>query len=45
MKRSIALAMIAATVLALLTGCSTLGGVVDGTGKAISKGGRAVKNL
>ena len=37
------LALIAA--LAMLAACSTVGGVVDGTGKAISKGGRAVKNL
>ena len=37
------LALIAA--LATLTACSTVGGVVDGTGKAISKGGRAVKNI
>jgi predicted small secreted protein len=31
--------------LCVLSGCATMGGVVDGAGKMISKGGRAVKNI
>ena len=31
--------------LCMLSGCSMVGGAVDGTGKMLSKGGRAVKNI
>ncbi|MCX7717035.1 MAG: hypothetical protein N2111_01355 [Candidatus Sumerlaeaceae bacterium] len=29
----------------LLSGCSTVGSAIDGTGRALSKAGRSVKNL
>ena len=44
--KRLAMVLVAILVgLCMLSGCSTVGGAVDGTGKLLSKGGRAVKNI
>jgi len=48
MKPRISLLLILAVAVAaslILTGCSTVGSAIDGTGRALSKAGRSVKNI
>lgn len=48
MTRHLSTTLLLAVALAaslLLAGCSTLGGAIDGTGRALSKAGKSVKNI
>jgi predicted small secreted protein len=48
MKPPVSLLLILAVAMAaslILTGCSTVGSAIDGTGRALSKAGRSVKNI
>jgi predicted small secreted protein len=43
--RLLYVALIALIAMLLLSACGTLGGVVEGTGRVIQKGGRTIKNI
>jgi predicted small secreted protein len=45
MMRCLRLLLILTATAILLSGCGTVGGLVEGTGKVIQKGGRTIGNL